>query len=135
MFAGVYYYTVEWVEIRKTSEAFWVELYCKMSHLFCKFLLTWDFLLEILKLKDKLQIWDFESVIFWSKFFFFVTASVILKFFFIGQPWWPTFVLSTPSSHRHKKASYSPETMNNDFIQLQAEELNDINYFSRESKF
>ena len=30
----------------------------------------WDFLLENLKLKDKLQIWGFESFIFWSKFRF-----------------------------------------------------------------
>ena len=63
----------------------------------------WDFLLKNLKLKDKLQIWDSESFIFWSQFRFLrlfkgVLASVILKFFFV-QP----FLLSPPPQHHHKR--------------------------------
>ena len=56
---------------------------------FASFWWSWDLLLENLKWKDKLQIWGFGSLIFWSKFCFCflglfkgVLASVILKF-----PW------------------------------------------------
>ena len=34
---------------------------------FASFYWVWDFLLENLKWKDKLQTWGFESFIFWSK--------------------------------------------------------------------
>ena len=33
----------------------------------------WDFPLENLDVKDKLQMWGFEELIFWSKFCFFLT--------------------------------------------------------------
>ena len=73
----------------KISDVFWTKLYCKMSGLFCQFLLTlrlwlwnkknsddvhWNVwtkvVLEISFSKKELQIWDFELFIFWSKFLF-----------------------------------------------------------------
>ena len=38
----------------------------------------WDFILENLKLKDTLQVWDFVSFVFWSKFRF--SGSVLWNF-------------------------------------------------------
>ena len=81
------------VEIRKMSEVFWAKLYCKMSDLFLWFLLALRFYATnsgikirfwwcpvervdysctpgIIFSKKGLQIGDFESFIFWSKFRF-----------------------------------------------------------------
>ena len=33
-------FSVKWVEVRKTSKVFWAKLYCKMSDIFCYFLLA-----------------------------------------------------------------------------------------------
>ena len=67
---------------------------------------------EIMFSKKEFQIWDFESFIFWSKFLFWGGTTLgrfsqcFFIFFFIGQPWWPTF-LQGPLPH-HKKDSYDP---------------------------
>ena len=68
------FYNVEWVKVRKMSEAFWAKLFCKLSDFFANFCWIWDFLAENLKLIDNIQIWGFESFIFWSKFVFFGTV-------------------------------------------------------------
>ena len=47
------------------------------------------------KKKKEFQIWDFESFIFWSNFFF--RKLAIAKFFFVSQPWWLTFILRSPT--------------------------------------
>ena len=65
---SIFFYHVAWVEVRKIIKVFWVKLYRKMSHPFSA--VSAEFLLENLKLKDKLQIGGFESVIFWFKFCF-----------------------------------------------------------------
>ena len=105
----------------KISDVFWTKLYCKMSGLFCQFLLTlrlwlwnkknsddvhWNVwtkvVLEISFSKKELQIWDFEVFIFWSKLRFLGKAlrrfsQCFFLFFIVDQPWWTTFFLSTPT--------------------------------------
>ena len=59
----------------------------------------WGFLLENLILKDKLQMFGFESFFSSPNFGIFgqlqsVLASVVLKVFLVGQPWCPAFLLS-----------------------------------------
>ena len=63
-------YNVEWVEVLKISQVFWVKLYCKMSYLFCWFCSLWEFLQRNRKLIDKLQIWVF-NLLFSGAFFIF----------------------------------------------------------------
>ena len=97
------FYNVEWVEVCKMRQVFWMKLYCKVSGLFLLFFWLWYFLLENLKLKNKLQIWGFEWFNFWSKFRFLglcrgILPNVILEFFVISQLWWPTFLLSSSTS-------------------------------------
>ena len=58
--------------------------------LFASFCWLWDFPLQNLKLKEKLQIWNFESLIFCYKFRLFGTvlglfSQCILKVFAVGQ--------------------------------------------------
>ena len=51
------------------SVRFFEQIYIlKWVIFFASFCWLWDSLLENLKLKEKLQIWDFESFIFWPKF-------------------------------------------------------------------
>ena len=57
-----------------------------------------DFLLENLELVDKLQMWDFQSIVFWSKFCFLrlfwgILASVILRLIVVNERQWLTFLL------------------------------------------
>ena len=54
-----HFYNVEWVEGRKMSDVFWAKLYYAKKS----------------EIKDKFQIWGFESFIFWSKFLFWGTVS------------------------------------------------------------
>ena len=56
--------------------------------------------------KKECQIWEFESLIFWSKFhfwwdFFRAFSSVLFfqLFFFVDQPWWLIF-LRSPASYK-----------------------------------
>ena len=54
------FHNVEWVEVRKISEIFWVKLFCKMSHLFCQFLLPLRFSArksEIERQNSKMRFW------------------------------------------------------------------------------
>ena len=65
---------IECVEVRKVSEIFWAKVYCKLVKwviFFASFCWFWDFVLENLELKDKIQIWGFESFIFCTKFLIF----------------------------------------------------------------
>ena len=86
----------EWVEVRKISE------------IFGRNCIEQNFLPEVLKLVDTLQIWGFYSFIFWFKFLFFGT---VLGHFnrsnFKNFPPWPTggphFYWALPF---HKKGSY-----------------------------
>ena len=64
----------------------------------------WTFLLENLKLKDRLQIWGFESIIFYSKFhWFFLTVLVRFRLFnFCFRLVWSSawlYVHSMPKVH------------------------------------
>ena len=101
---GVYLLTIL-SELRfvKWLSPFW-------AFFFTSFLWPWDFTRK--SGIDKIQIWGFESFIFWSSFlglFYGVLASVILKVSIIGQSWWPTFLLSPLSyTHacNHKKAFF-----------------------------
>ena len=43
-------FNIKWVEVRETSEVFWVKLYCKMRDIFASFCWLRDFLVENLKL-------------------------------------------------------------------------------------
>ena len=58
---------------------------------FASFCWFWDFVLENLKLKDKIQIWGFESFIFCSKFHIFggtVLGCIIYTLVVtVFQPW------------------------------------------------
>ena len=54
------FHNVEWDEVRKISEIFWVKLFCKMSHLFCQFLLSLRFSArksEIERQNSKMRFW------------------------------------------------------------------------------
>ena len=70
---------------------------------------------EITFSKKEFQIWEFESfyiLIFWSKFHFLgdcfrALKSVLFLFFIVGQPWWPTFLLSPPHPHPHPPHPYA----------------------------
>ena len=112
------------------SEVFWAKLYCKISDLFSSFCWLRNFLLENLKLKPPgdvhrnvwtniiklyaqnnifkkgIQIWDFESLIFWSSFVFRGTAleRFMLRFFYSGK-----FYSGPRPPPHHKKASYGHE--------------------------
>ena len=75
---------------------------------------------EIERETPNIRFWVIYFPVQISKFCFFLIfegalyrvflASVILKFFVVYQPWWPTFLLSTPPllppSPHPKKASY-----------------------------
>ena len=62
-------------ELRFVKWVTFFEQYCvvKWVIFIASFCWLWDFLLENLLLKDKIQIWDFESFTFWFKFGFLVT--------------------------------------------------------------
>ena len=86
-------------ELRFVKWVIFFERSCivKWVDIFASFCWLWDFLPENLRLADKLQ-----TFIFWSKFhfsvrFYSVLASVILHFFFVGQPWWPTLLPRPPA--------------------------------------
>ena len=94
------------------SVRFFEQIYIlKWVIFFASFCWLWDSLLENLKLKEKLQIWDFESFIFWPKFRLF---GAVLRHF--SECNFQIFHLHrtmvadifTHLSH-HKKASYGPE--------------------------
>ena len=54
---------VEWLDARKISAIFWANSIVKWVICFTNFCRLRDFLLQNLKLKDKIQIWGFESFI------------------------------------------------------------------------
>ena len=74
-------FNIKWVEVRKNSETFWAKRYCKISDLFCWFLLVLRLSARRSAIKKNFDahwnIWikiktrDFDSFIFWSKFRFF----------------------------------------------------------------
>ena len=105
------FYNFEWVEVHKMSEIFWAKI-------FLYFCWIWDFLLQYLKLKDKLKIWNFKSFIFWSKVQFFGTvlgrfSQCNFKFF----RFWPTIMAAilsplTINSHLRPCSTFLIDTVN-----------------------
>ena len=105
-------FNIKWVEVRKNSETFWAKRYCKISDLFCWFLLVLRLSARRSAIKKNFDahwnIWikiktrDFDSFIFWSKFRFFGEIALgcfsqcFFLFFAVDQPWWPTHFYSTP---------------------------------------
>ena len=94
------------------SVRFFKQIYIlKWVIFFASFCWLWDSLLENPKLKEKLQLWDFESFIFWFKFCRF---EAVLRHFsqynFKICRLHRTIVddIFTHLSH-HKKTSYGPE--------------------------
>ena len=90
------FYNVQWLEVREMMffEGIYVAKWVMFLASFCG---LWKLLLENLKLKEKLQKGNLESLIFSSKHFFLglfwdVLTSVILNSFAAGQPWWPFFL-------------------------------------------
>ena len=102
------FYNVKWVKVRKISKRFFEWNYIvKWVSFFASFCCLWHFLLENLKLKDKLQIEAFNYCLsgpdfVFSGLFWGVLASVILEFFrrwstivtdilaqFRTKYWWP----------------------------------------------
>ena len=90
------FYNVQWLEVCEMMffEGIYVAKWVMFLASFCG---LWKLLLENLKLKEKLQKGNLESLIFSSKHFFLglfwdVLTSVILNSFAAGQPWWPFFL-------------------------------------------
>ena len=90
------FYNVQWLEVREMMffEGIYVAKWVMFLASFCG---LWKLLLENLKLKEKLQKGNLESLIFSSKHFFLglfwdVLTSVILNSLAAGQPWWPFFL-------------------------------------------
>ena len=78
-----------------------------MSDLFSQFLLASGLSAKKSELKDKLQIWDFQSFIFWSKFFFF--GTIVGQYIFEIFRRRATIVADFFSQPPHyKQASYGP---------------------------
>ena len=90
------FYNVQWLEVREMR--FFEKIYVvKWVMFLASFCGLWKLLLENLNLKEKLQKWNLESLIFSSKHFFLglfwdVLTSVILNSFAADQPWWPFFL-------------------------------------------
>ena len=129
-------FNVKWVEVRKMSEVF-LERNCivKWVIFFAGFCWLWDFLLENLKIKKNSDdvhwnMWTNTKALhtrnnilkkrilnmrFWIIYILGFLGNALRRFsqcffllFVVGQPWWPTFLLSLPPHHHHKKASYGP---------------------------
>ena len=64
---------VEWVRVRKIGEVFWVTLYCKMSHVFCQFLLA----LKLSTRKSEIKIGETLNMRFLNHLF----SGLELRFF------------------------------------------------------
>ena len=102
------FYNFQSIKVLKMSEVFWAKPIVKWVIFFANFCWIWDFLLEKLKLIDKLPIWGFESyllsgsnLVFWNCFM----ASSHCNFKNLCRR--PTMVnkIFTPPPH-HKEASY-----------------------------
>ena len=101
-------------EIKKIL--WWCSLECVDEHIFIKEITCYLsrflrlFMPEIIFFKKELQIWDFESFIFWSKFRFFGTAfGRFSKRFFKNCSSSASHVADAFTHPSHdKKASYGP---------------------------